>query len=127
MASRTSWTLPQSAALPVGRRTTLVTRESTAALRSESTTDADRRRRFEQLLEHAGGLVLEQVAVDLEHQRRIRRDLRSPPHRQADEDEAEDGHGDRHENEHEHNDHTASYSHIGLLEDEYSWEVGRAG
>ena len=86
---------------------------------------ADRRRRFEQLIEHAGGLVLEQVAVDLEHQRRVRRDLRPPPHRQADEDEAEDGHGDRHENEHEHDDHTASYSHVGLLEDQYSWEGGR--
>jgi hypothetical protein len=37
IASRTSWTLPQSAAVPVGRRTTLLTRSSTFALRSMST------------------------------------------------------------------------------------------
>ena len=37
MASRTSCTLPQSAALLVGRMMTLVTRRSTAALRSAST------------------------------------------------------------------------------------------
>ena len=39
IASRTSWTLPHSAAVPVGRMTTLVMRLSTLALRSASTTE----------------------------------------------------------------------------------------
>ena len=39
MASRTSWTLPHSAAVDVGRMMTLVTRRSALALRSASTTE----------------------------------------------------------------------------------------
>ena len=102
IASRTSWTLPQSAALPVGRMMTLVTRRSTLALRSASTMRAHRRRRLEELAEDAAGLGLLEVAADVEQQRRVGGDLRPAPHREAHEQQPGRRDGDGDEDEHDH-------------------------
>ena len=95
MASRTSWTLPQSAAAPVGLRITLVTRLSVLALRSISTSAADGRRRLEELAEDAARLHLLEVAADAQHERRVAADLRLAADEQRHDDEARRRNGDR--------------------------------
>ena len=77
IASRTSWTLPHSAAVPVGRITTLVTRLIDLGLAQRVDQRAHRRRSLEELADHAARLDLLQVAADAQHERGVAVDPRA--------------------------------------------------
>ena len=113
IASRTSCTLPHSAAVPVGRMMTPVTRLSTLALRSASVTERTVGGGFEELAEDAARLPLLEVTADLEHEGRVGPHRRpAAPGHEHQGNEAGAGYRDsgHDENENEHN--AASYSHV---------------
>ena len=114
IASRTSWTLPHNAAVPVGRMTTLVMRSSTFALRSASTRERTVGWRFEELADDAAGLHLLEVAAHPQDERRIALDPRLAPDEQRGDHQAGHRDGDRGGDENEDEDHTAPDSHTDL-------------
>ena len=104
MASRISWIFAQNGESPRRTNDEPLTRGSVLAARSASTTRANGRRPFDELVEEPRALDLAEVAGRLQHQRRLRgHDRPAPRHEERRDDDADhrdrDGNGNQRENQ----------------------------